>query len=51
MADYLAAQITIGGCIPRRLVPRLCKAIRDEGLALEWGDAHLDPQSAEELLN
>ncbi len=50
MADYLAAQITIGGCISRGLVPGLCRTIREEGLALEWGEASFVPESTEELL-
>lgn len=50
MADYSAAQITLGGTLPRRLVPRLCKVICETGLAPEWGDAPLRPTSAEELL-
>lgn len=50
MADYMTAQITIGGGLPRRLVPGLCAAITKEGLSLEWGEARFCPQSAQELL-
>ena len=27
MADYIAAHITIGGRVPRRIVPELCEVI------------------------
>lgn len=50
MADCSAAQITIGGWIPRRIVPRLCYVIRQERLALEWGEKTFEPRSAVELL-
>jgi hypothetical protein len=49
MSDYLAAQITLGGCISRALVPRLCKLIDQAGLMLDWEEPFA-PQSAEELL-
>lgn len=50
MSDYLAAQLTIGGCISRALAPRLCKLITHAGLSLDWGEAPLEPASVEELL-
>jgi hypothetical protein len=50
MSDYLAAQITIGGCISRALAPRLCKLICQTRLSLDWGEAPLEPASAEDLL-
>ncbi len=50
MADYSFAQITIGGCIPRRIVPRLCRLIGEEGLTVEVGEACFCPQSVEDLL-
>jgi hypothetical protein len=50
VSDYAAAEIWIGGKIPRRLAPKLCQAIRDEGVALEWGDSDFLPTTLEELL-
>jgi hypothetical protein len=50
MSDYRAAQIIIGGCLSRALVPGLCTAIRLQQVALDWGDEPFLPQSAEELL-
>lgn len=49
MSDYLAAQITLGGCISRALVPRLCKLIEQAGLMLDWEEP-FTPQSVEDLL-
>lgn len=51
MADYIAAQITIGGCISRKLIPRLCRALCAEALALEWGNEAFQPASVEDLLS
>src|SRR5829696_6668807 len=50
MSDYIAAYIRIGGTIPRRLVAELCRAITYEQLALDWGEAHFAPATAQELL-
>jgi hypothetical protein len=50
MPDCIAAEIRIGGTIRRDLVPGFCKAICDECLSLEWGDAAFDPNSPGELL-
>jgi hypothetical protein len=50
MADYSAAQITIGGWISRRIVPRLCHLVRQQRLSLDWGAASFEPRSNEELL-
>ncbi len=50
MADYIAAEIRIGGQIRQDLVPGLCKAIREECVSLDWGDACFVPDSAAELI-
>lgn len=50
MSDFRAAQITIGGCLSRAIVPSLCSTIRLQRVALDWGDEPFLPQSAEELL-
>jgi len=49
MSEPIPACISIGGKIPCKLVSALCQAIRAEGLALEWGDAHFKPTSADDL--
>lgn len=50
MSDFRAAQIIIGGCLSRALVPGLCTAIRLQQVALDWGGEPFLPHSAEELL-
>ena len=50
MSDFRAAQIIIGGCLSRALMPGLCTAIRLQQVALDWGEEPFLPQSAEELL-
>lgn len=49
MSERLAAEIWIGGNIPGTLVPDLCAAITDEGVALEWGDGSFAPKTGEDL--
>lgn len=49
MADYMAAEIWIGGSIPKKLVRKLCDAIAGEGAALEWGDARFEPTAGKDL--
>ena len=49
MADRFCAQITIGGRLTRRRLPRFLKAIADSRGSLEWGDAPFQPASADEL--
>lgn len=50
MADYVAAHITIGGHVPRRLVRELCQAIGAQGVGLAWGEWDFCPKTAAELL-
>ena len=50
MADRMAAEIRIGGKVPRSLVDALCAAIRSENAALEWGGGHFAPADAQELM-
>ncbi len=50
MADYMAAEILIGGRIPASIVPELCQAIRQERLGLDYGRACFDPDTASDLL-
>jgi hypothetical protein len=49
MSEPIAAELRIGGQIRRDLVSGLCKAIAEQGVSLEWGDAYFGPGSAEEL--
>ena len=50
MSEPIPTEISIGGKIRQELVPGLCKAIADEQVSLEWGDAYFRPETAEELL-
>jgi hypothetical protein len=50
MADYVAAHITIGGPVRERLAPKLCDAIRRQGVSLEWGEFDFCPESGRDLL-
>ena len=49
MSSSWPTQITLGGCIARRLVPRLCSALGRGQLTLAGG-IPFDPCSAEDLL-
>jgi hypothetical protein len=51
MSDRTPAEIWIGGQIPASLVPSLCRAIVAEGVALGWGESHIEPTSADDLRN
>ena len=51
MSEHLAAQITIGGCISRAVVPGLCTALAAQRAALEWGDAPVTRTTVEERLS
>jgi|MudIll2142460700_1097286.scaffolds.fasta_scaffold67830_4 hypothetical protein len=50
MSDRFAAQITIGGDVPRSLVEGLCNEISASGGSRDWGETSCEPSSAEELL-
>jgi hypothetical protein len=50
MADYVAAHITIGGPVRKRLVPKLCDAICRQGVSLAWGEFDFCPESGKDLL-
>src|SRR5438270_7869811 len=51
MSEPIPAEISIGGKIRVEVVPELCKAIADQYVSLEWGDARFVPQTAEDLLS
>jgi len=51
MSDRIAAHITIGGEMPRAMLPLLLKAIVEAEGATEWGDAFFAPQDEDELLS
>jgi hypothetical protein len=51
MSEPIPSEIWIGGSIHRELVPGLCKAIAEQGVALDWGDAYFRPETPEELLS
>ena len=50
MSDRMAAEIWIGGRIPKRFVQQLCDVICRQGVSLDWGEALFAPGSAAELL-
>ena len=49
MSEHLSAEIWIGGNIPETLVPDLCAAITDGGVALEWGEGSFAPKTVQDL--
>jgi len=49
MSKYVPGEIWIGGKIAATLVPDLCTAISQQGVALEWGDCAFAPATAEDL--
>src|SRR5688572_25011286 len=50
MSTRMAAEIWIGGQVPRKLIGKLRTQIAVTGVALEWGDAHFEPESTADLL-
>jgi len=50
MADYVSAHITLGGSVPVQCGNKLCQAIANERLALDWCESSFVPQSAQDLL-
>jgi hypothetical protein len=51
MSDRFAAQITIGGTIPRSLVEGLCNEISASGGSTDWGETNCEPSDERSLLN
>ena len=51
MSEPIPAEISIGGQIRAELVAGLCRAIADQYVSLEWGDARFEPQTADDLLS
>jgi hypothetical protein len=50
MADCMAAEILIGGRLPRSRVEAFCSAIQDQYLALDWGGGAFSPETAGDLM-
>jgi hypothetical protein len=50
MPAPIPTEVSIGDTIRADQVPGLCKAIADECVSLEWGDAYFRPETAEDLL-
>ena len=50
MPERIAAYIMIGGPMPKSRLPDLLKAIREEGVSLDWGEPLFEPTDAEQLL-
>lgn len=51
MSDYMAAEIHIGGKVPRSVAQALCQVLNESGASLEWGDRPFHPQSTDDLLS
>jgi hypothetical protein len=51
MADHMAAEIHIGGKVPRSVAQALCKVVTDTQASLEWGGAACDISTPEDLLS
>lgn len=49
MADRMCAEIWIGGPVPAKLGPALVRAIRQEDMSLDWGDALFVPKTVQDL--
>lgn len=49
MSDRMAAEIRIGGKVKRSQLPKLCEAIRAEGVSFDWGDAQVDDIAPENI--
>ena len=47
----MSAEIWIGGRVPAPLAPALCRAIAQQCVSLEWGEACFRPETVEELQN
>ena len=50
MPERIAAYIMMGGRLPRSRVPGLLKAIREAGVAHDWGECLFEPADADQLL-
>lgn len=51
MADYFAAEITLGGNVPTAVVPELCRRICDLGLSDDDEQSCFKPEAASDLLD
>lgn len=51
MSESMSAVIRIGGAVKQQQIPALCRAIRDENVAMEWGGMPFEPGSAIDLLS
>jgi hypothetical protein len=51
MSDTMTVHITLGGRVPRLLVPELCAVIRSQSVALDWDQEWFQPEAEQDLLN
>jgi len=49
MADTVSVHISLGGRIPRTLVPDLCQMIRNQGVGLDWDQGLFQPATETDL--
>jgi len=51
MSDRIAAEIVIGGKLKRANLDEFLKAVKDQGVSLEWGDKFFEPTGEKDLLD
>ena len=51
MSERYAANIVIGGSLPKIRLPELLEVVQETDVSIEWGDAPLNPQSEQDLLS
>lgn len=49
MSERYAANIIIGGSLPKLRPPELLKAVQETAVSIEWSDAPLNPPSEQDL--
>jgi hypothetical protein len=50
MSDRFPASLSIGGPVPRKIIPLLCQAIADQGVGLDWEEG-FEPKTEADLLD
>lgn len=51
MANHVATAIWIGGEIKRRTAKKLCEAISEQRVSLDWSEALFEPNEPEQLIS
>jgi hypothetical protein len=50
MGEQIAAELKVGGPVPRQLIPALCRLIGAAGVGLDWGESNFAPATEADLL-